>query len=353
MQEKIIIEDVSGFWSRPKSKPNPSPVPATNPHLVPATNPLSILPQHMDDIEALLGAYEAVSAATIVPDSDSQKAAMRELIQEGKRTGLSSLSSLPDEPMNIAEIWGVPVPRNQSELREASSILKAGECECRITKFPFAMGGVRVAYHAQIRTSTSSWSNVVLKQFILESDRQEVVYIHQAENSAVGFYICEEYKKIHPSSKPLVMVLSRILKVRRKIGTREEVVLYHMEDYLSGAFKKWTNNVGGIVERQDDIIRLALWSYDFSGGYVLLSDLQGVETSEEIRLTDPAILCRDLSRFGPTNFHESQMRLCLQALIGKHPPVLDSIVSSIRPSHSTEIITSLYRSIAPSKPLRR
>jgi hypothetical protein len=44
-----------------------------------------------------------------------------------------------------------------------------------------------------------------------------------------------------------------------------------------------------------------------------VSDLQGVESADRIILTDPAVLCKDTTRFGPTNFSEAQMIICLEA----------------------------------------
>jgi len=46
---------------------------------------------------------------------------------------------------------------------------------------------------------------------------------------------------------------------------------------------------------------------------MMATDLQGEKIARKgWVLTDPAMLCQDLSRFGPTNFHEAQLQMCYE-----------------------------------------
>merc|ERR1712166_92847 len=57
----------------------------------------------------------------------------------------------------------------------------------------------------------------------------------------------------------------------------------------------------------------------WTNGFMMATDLQGCQikktslvdvVKEGWVLTDPAMLCQDLSRFGPTNFNEAQLTMC-------------------------------------------
>ena len=77
-------------------------------------------------------------------------------------------------------------------------------------------------------------------------------------------------------------------------------------------------------ERLDEwLLRFALWTYEVTGGYLMVTDLQGVLTAEGYTLTDPVVLCTDLTRFGSTNLGAEMMARCrasteahLEALAG-------------------------------------
>jgi len=45
-------------------------------------------------------------------------------------------------------------------------------------------------------------------------------------------------------------------------------------------------------------------------GYMMVVDLQGVHTADGYLLTDPVILCEDVTRFGKTNLGRVAMLRC-------------------------------------------
>ena len=109
----------------------------------------------------------------------------------------------------------------------------------------------------------------------------------------------------HSVSQPIEVLRCRVLRV----GS----ALYNVEARMPAtSFKKWTNNWGGALEHNRDLWAFSKWTHDVSGGYLMVTDLQGVETAGEITLTDPAVVCTDNRRFGPTNFNgAAQIQMCL------------------------------------------
>ncbi|KAI1696084.1 alpha-kinase family domain-containing protein [Ditylenchus destructor] len=65
-----------------------------------------------------------------------------------------------------------------------------------------------------------------------------------------------------------------------------------------------------------DVVELLMafshWTYQISGGYLMVVDLQGIKSTDEngrttLELTDPAIHCTDVLRFGRTNLSKEGM----------------------------------------------
>ena len=70
-------------------------------------------------------------------------------------------------------------------------------------------------------------------------------------------------------------------------------ILYTMEEPVEGRWKKWTTN-GGIVDpRVPELLEFSRWTHEHSGGYLMVTDLQGVELQHARgwHLADPAVLC--------------------------------------------------------------
>ena len=56
------------------------------------------------------------------------------------------------------------------------------------------------------------------------------------------------------------------------------------------------------------------WTYEVTDGYLMIVDLQGVLTSQGYILTDPVILCEDITKFGKTNLGKAAMLRCNASL---------------------------------------
>jgi Alpha-kinase family len=62
----------------------------------------------------------------------------------------------------------------------------------------------------------------------------------------------------------------------------------------------------------ETLLRFPEFTHEVTNRYLLVTDLQGVKgTDGHYYLTDPVILCQDLSRFGSTNLGGHFMEKCL------------------------------------------
>lgn len=87
---------------------------------------------------------------------------------------------------------------------------------------------------------------------------------------------------------------------------------YFVEEALHGDFTRYSYNSGFWEEERLDewLLRFALWTYEVTEGYLMVTDLQGVLTENGYTLTDPVVLCTDLARFGSTNLGAKMMARC-------------------------------------------
>jgi hypothetical protein len=239
------------------------------------------------------------------------EAACDAAITMGKKIPRSEVDAYYESECH-AELHGVKIPDSDPEMKRPSTMISDGKTyKCRVAIYPFSKGAVRAAYYGKLQEGTTGWKDVILKEFLFPSDRTLDEYKNQSENSAVAKYLMEEFIKSRtPLGKEIMVIPSRILKVQKPDGS---IVLYNVEDVLSGTWKRWTNNAGAINEKNTDLLEFTKWSYERSEGYLLVSDLQGAEDADRIILTDPAVLCKDKSRFGPTNFDDAQIIICLEA----------------------------------------
>eukprot|EP01041_Mallomonas_annulata_P018359 gene18359-37259_t len=64
----------------------------------------------------------------------------------------------------------------------------------------------------------------------------------------------------------------------------------------------------------ESLARFSRWTYEVTDGYMMVVDLQGVHTEDGYILTDPVILCEDVTKFGKTNLGKAAMLRCNASL---------------------------------------
>ncbi|CAB4386700.1 unnamed protein product [Rhizophagus irregularis] len=71
---------------------------------------------------------------------------------------------------------------------------------------------------------------------------------------------------------------------------------------FSAEYKRFNTNTGVITELRPTLEAFVHFTYEYTKGYLVVCDLQGIEHNDEFLLTDPAIHCINPLRFGRTNF---------------------------------------------------
>ena len=197
---------------------------------------------------------------------------------------------------------------------EPSLVLRHRDVPSQVAISCFAQGGVRSAHHARVKLD-GRWQPCVLKQFKEPRYRTRELLSQQMEQDAIASRLAEIWMRSPAgSSAETISFLSSQL-IELKDSATGQLQLFTMEANLSGSFTKYSDNAGGLADvRAPGLLQFSLWTHEHTRGYLMVTDLQGVREQRGWRLTDPAILCQDLSRFGPTNFDESQMERCIRAV---------------------------------------
>ena len=208
--------------------------------------------------------------------------------------------------------------------KSASSETTETKMLMRRAKDPFAEGEMRLAYYGKLGMDNKSLLSDVKGDKVLKtfkktrkssSDRKN--YLAQMEVSTIAHFLAEEYNKhCRPSHCPEIRFLE-VHIVEVVDGTKEEE-RYCAEDQLpcaATAFTKFSNNTGYWNEDEinQSLLLFTQFTYNKTGGYLMVTDLQGVRHDNEYILTDPAILCKDNTRFGDTNIGGKFMDKCMEA----------------------------------------
>jgi len=80
------------------------------------------------------------------------------------------------------------------------------------------------------------------------------------------------------------------------------------EQVLAGTWVKYNNNSGMVMREEgtpnhDVIQAFSHWTYEFTRANIMIVDCQGVydNRGKIFTLSDPAVHCKDVTRFGGTN----------------------------------------------------
>ncbi|CAB9499688.1 protein kinase vwkA [Seminavis robusta] len=191
----------------------------------------------------------------------------------------------------------------------------------RRAKDPFAQGEMRLAYYGKLGMDEASLMSTkgdkILKTFKKtgKSSSERKRYLAQMEVSNIAHFLAEEYNKTHrPDHCPKIRFLSVYVVEESETGTER----YCAEDQLPGAatsFTKYSNNTGYWNEDEinQSLLLFTRFTHEKTGGYLMVTDLQGVRQGDEFILTDPAILCKDKTRFGETNLGHVIIEKCMKA----------------------------------------
>jgi len=286
---------------------------------------------HEKDEEEL----RAFSLTPAPPDWPTLPALPAQLRMNGKVTDIASLKS-GGKLESLLVSAGIAL---ESLFSWRSKSDAAEKCMIKVAPEPFATGNLRFARHGQIvaggasdlgtfsRSSSRTvwspfkggyaseatvWQPCVFKDFKSKDAKAHTLerYVEEMEVNSVASALAAEFNKTQhpPANRQMRYVLSSVATVETAKGPRT----YFAEPFLDGTFTRFSYNTGYWEEDRLDpwLLRFALWTHEVTGGFMMVADLQGIVTDEGYVLTDPVILCSDLSRFGNTNLGAEMMERC-------------------------------------------
>jgi hypothetical protein len=213
--------------------------------------------------------------------------------------------------------FGYWKPTWTGEIGTATAAKDRSQVQIQVASEPFDKGQCRLARHGQLRTpgrngKTGVWKPYVFKEFI-ESDKRAnslLNYCKQMEVSTVAAFLAKLYNKnkdprlseVHFLSSHTVEAVNYSSGDSSKKCYTIEKPLYPPEEPLD--FVKYNNNTGFWDEDAFDetLLRFTEFTYKITDNFLLVADLQGVKkTDGSYLLTDPVILCTDVTKYGTTN----------------------------------------------------
>ena len=231
-------------------------------------------------------------------------------------------SAVPDWsaiPSQTATVWKTTLPTSKDDLQNKHAPIQSSSVAIKIAPHPFARGGVRAAYHALVtKESSFQLKPFVVKKYLEPKNRTAEQYLDQLETNQVAKFLAIEFMKT--SSGRRAQKIGQQIKFMESYAiqivddTTGAVTWYNLEGVIEETFDKWTDNNGFCDPSRENrtLLEFAKWTHEWTNGFMMVSDLQGGKTKKGWTLTDPAMLCQDLSRFGPTNFSEAQLLMCYE-----------------------------------------
>ncbi|KAF0504363.1 kinase-like protein [Gigaspora margarita] len=180
-------------------------------------------------------------------------------------------------------------PKTLSEVKDEYYFINSNFIErdisFKLAPQPFSVGAERYAYFA-LDTSLGQANNLVIKK----------------------------YYDVEISTKEKYLESMEISNIASVLYDKTDNTYYSVEKYINNAkFTKFNANSGLITEFHSILEAFAHFTYQYTEGYLVVYDLQGVDLDNEFLLTDPAIHCVDLLRFGKTNLGKSGIQKCFLA----------------------------------------
>ncbi|RIA81491.1 kinase-like domain-containing protein, partial [Glomus cerebriforme] len=217
-------------------------------------------------------------------------------------------------PLQKGVVMWYNIPENLDELKNSKYFNKSNlfskSFSFKIAKQPFSAGIERYAYYA-INTKKSPTEKMVIKEYHRTGKVNPFEkYLEAVEISTVAYFLSTEFNSIAEQKKiHKVKFLNVNLLRTGTVGPNTQY--YTIEPKLQDAeYKRFNSNSGVIVEFHPTLEAFAHYTYQYTEGYLVVYDLQGIELSDQFVLTDPAIHCVDALRFGRTNFGEKGINQC-------------------------------------------
>ncbi|CAG8542953.1 7096_t:CDS:2, partial [Dentiscutata heterogama] len=208
---------------------------------------------------------------------------------------------------NSGELLYYTLPKSLDEIKDKYFFINSNfttqHISFKLAPQPFSVGAERYAYFA-IHTDSEQNEKLVIKKYHDDKPDSKKRYLESVEASNIAQFLSSEFNSAAEQNGikwKVKFIDANILCSKSDSGT----LYYSIENYFSNAkFQRFNTNSGIITDFHSALEAFAHFTYQYTKGYLVVYDLQGVnlDKNKEFLLTDPAIHCIDVSRFGVTNF---------------------------------------------------
>ncbi|RGB39928.1 kinase-like domain-containing protein [Rhizophagus diaphanus] len=204
------------------------------------------------------------------------------------------------------------IPKTLDELKNPKyfdkSNLISKNFSFKVASQPFSAGVEKYAYFA-LDAKSNPTKDMVIKEYLHIGKRNNPLekYLEAVEIFTVAYFLSTQFNSIAEQKNiPKVNFLNvKLLRYSTFCFTR----YYTIEPKLQNSeYKRFNANTGVITELRPILEAFVHFTYEYTKGYLVVCDLQGIELNDDFLLTDPAIHCIDALRFGGTNFGENGIK---------------------------------------------
>jgi len=207
--------------------------------------------------------------------------------------------TMPDSIESMIEVMDLSLDKCISDFPDSEHV------RLKVAPFPFATGAMRAAYYAVL----SDGRPMIVKESLYASKSQLTKPKYEAtlQCHRAAKFLSSEFDKRKPSTCPKVDFCDGCIL---QFMARRDQPFMVMESRIPGVFEKYNSNSGycapsptvDIGTAHEAVQAFSHWTHHVTRGHILVVDCQGgFDARQGFMLTDPAVHCKDLSRFGDTN----------------------------------------------------
>ena len=269
------------------------------------------------EMESVTLADAAIEAYSVENQKTAFECRNPREIKRTKSRSQKDFTLCKDEP-NWKEIVGEDayvfrnkLPTSMEELQVSLKEEDRKPRQIQIAAQPFAEGTQRIVYYGVDCTYSPS-KKVVFKEFKYFGEGLNKLdsYKKQMEIQSISSFLAQQFNRKKPQGAKKIF-FTKVVTI--SLYKRSKPFYCSQEPLIEGPYVKYNSNCG-FVNKDDYAASLnafSHWTYQETDGYLMVVDLQGVQITNpagpKFALTDPALHCKDLTRFSCTNLGKPGM----------------------------------------------
>jgi len=175
--------------------------------------------------------------------------------------------------------------------------------DMKVASHPFDKGSNRAVYKAREYFEDGDFLDLVHKVYLSPIPKHLTRRAYEKSailNQETAICFAENFAGVKPSSSADIRFTEVFLI---EYLCRPNQPFCAGETELKGEWVKYNNNAGMVMKNHEIIQCFSHWTYQRSGGRMMVVDCQGVfnRATNSYLLTDPAIHCDDVLKYGGTN----------------------------------------------------